>query len=356
VQLSTACRSCEYTLPAKDGKSGFESCWGELARVKPHIFDLYQGTRLKQGGANLFDQMIAEGKVSLFDIPRECITGPYAKRQLVQIEHTRSKTEYIDPELRAVLEKVEYPLHFIDFETCAPAVPPYAGLRPGEQIAFQWSCHTLHAPGEDPQHSEWLNTSHSFPNFRFVESLAKQLGKKGTILVWSGHEKNILCSIREQLDLFGNDNTTLAKWIESVCGNGEDDPGRLLDMCLLTAHYYFHPSMEGSTSIKEVLPAVWGANDELRRASWCRQYERSSNGELLNPYSTLEPIAVDGSEVVVREGTGAIRAYQLLTYGGAGVSREAKEAWGALLKQYCSLDTLAMVIIWRHWCMRLGCS
>ena len=38
-------------------------------------------------------------------------------------------------------------IRVIDFETSAVALPFYAGMRPYEQIAFQFSHHVMHADG-----------------------------------------------------------------------------------------------------------------------------------------------------------------------------------------------------------------
>jgi hypothetical protein len=75
----------------------------------------------------------------------------------------------------------------------------------------------------------------------------------------------------------------------------------------------------------------------------------------LNPYDTLPPLPFgdnpgEGEEAeAVKEGTGAIRAYQELLYGPSSRHPERKEAWRQALLQYCKLDTAAMVMIWKHW-------
>jgi hypothetical protein len=58
-----------------------------------------------------------------------------------------SNQEFISPDLRSELLDVEYPIHFLDFETIAPAVPRYAGTRPYQTIPFQWSNHILFEDG-----------------------------------------------------------------------------------------------------------------------------------------------------------------------------------------------------------------
>jgi hypothetical protein len=42
-------------------------------------------------------------------------------------------------------------------------------------------------------------------------------------------------------------------------------------------------------------------------------------------------------------------AYQEILHGKHRDRPEVKEKWRELLRQYCCLDTMAMVIIWTHW-------
>jgi len=55
------------------------------------------------------------------------------------------------------------------------------------------------------------------------------------------------------------------------------------------------------------------------------------------------------TDEVVREGTGAMRAYQEMLYGLSRNDESRKEQWRRLLLQYCELDTAAMVMVWMHW-------
>ncbi len=50
-----------------------------------------------------------------------------------------------------------------------------------------------------------------------------------------------------------------------------------------------------------------------------------------------------------RRSTGTIRAYEAMMYGLERDDPETRSRWRDLLRQYCRLDTLAMVWIWRHW-------
>lgn len=69
-------------------------------------------------------------------------------------------------------------------------------------------------------------------------------------------------------------------------------------------------------------------------------------------YLTLEPLPLgEGAEhedQVVYEGTGAIRVYQDLIFNSDN-NETTRVNCEKLLRQYCELDTAAMVMIWKHW-------
>ena len=118
--------------------------------------------------------------------------------------------------------------------------------------------------------------------------------------------------------------------------------------------------MGGRYGIKYVLRAIWRESTELRDDPWFSAYvAHDGDGELLDPYQALPEIpfgAADediGVELeVVREGVGAMRSYQEMLYGLRRENAAFKEAQRDLLLQYCKLDTLAMVMIWRYWMAR----
>ncbi|MBK8784644.1 MAG: DUF2779 domain-containing protein [Anaerolineales bacterium] len=343
--ISFACKDCEYRVAEDEAPNGFRECWGELADPKPHLLDLYHG-----GTVKAVNELISSGKAGLFDLSESVLgkkngsMGTIASRQLIQMRHTKDNTEWIDPALGNILASHSYPLHFIDFETSALAVPYHAGMKPFENVAFQWSCHTITAPGAEPKHAEWINTRETFPNFAFAESLMDYLGRGGTVFTWAKHENTILKGALDQME-GQHKNAALKDWLEWMTDS------RMVDMNQMTLDHYFHPVMKGRTSIKKVLDAIWRANPSLR--SHFPEYVKEENGEMLSPYKSLPPLTIAGRDVVVNEGTGAIRAYQSMLYGPQKSDPDIRDQWKNLLLQYCKLDTLAMVMIHWHWSEKL---
>ncbi len=345
--VSANCRDCEYRV-ADGNPNGFRECWAELADVTPHILDLYHVSSLGTKETPLINRLAAQGMASLYDIPldqigrRDGALGEVGKRQRLQIDYTRTNREWVSNELYFILDSLRYPLHFVDFETCGPAIPRYRGMRPYETIAFQWCCQAVASPAADPLHTDWLQSADAFPNEEFVLSLRRQVGDSGSILVWAGHESNVLKKIKDQLIERGGEDKEVVSWLNDLVSGD-----RLVDMNKLTLKHYFHPRMRGSTSLKVVAEAVWGADAAVRER--LPQYLSADGNHTTSPYRALPPLSIDGNLVSVAEGTGAILAYYKMMECLASRATQEAGRWRQLLLQYCQLDTLAMVMVWWHW-------
>lgn len=356
VTRDAGCRDCEFRVESELQPNGFIDCWGPLAAPKPHVLELYKAGQAKLPDKTpLVPAMIAAGTTSLLDIPTDCFEcdpakpGSNGNRQRRQVEYTRSNSIYCANELRAAIADVERrssdgaPLHFIDFETSRLALPYHKGMRPYGLVAFQWSCHTvdkLDAPGV-PRHSEFLNTVDIWPNQSFAQSLREAIGDSGPVLTWSHFEGTTLKQIEPELSRFGHEAPELVEWMHDVV---ED---RIVDLHDWARCWYYNPGMRGRTSIKVVLDALWQSDPRMREqfASWTG---RSADG-VLDPYRTLPAVEIAGVMQDVHEGTGAMRAYQEMMYGAEKKNPVTKEKWAGLLRQYCALDTLSMVLVLEHW-------
>jgi hypothetical protein len=358
TRISLNCRSCEYRANETDARDGFGECWGPLATVKPHLFDLFHVGEVGGRRQPLANDLIEQEKVSLYDVPIERLVktdgkvGENNKRQLIQIENTRSGKEWIGPKLAEILNGFQYPLHFIDFETSTLAIPYFAGMHPYEQVAFQWSCHTLESPNAKAEHFEWINVVDAFPNFEFCESLMKRIGTTGTVFMWATHENTVLGKISGQMQTRGYVNPRLQEWLNGIVKTKTGNPGRLVDMNKMTVKHYFHPLIKNRTSVKRVCDAIWKTNRNLH--ALFPEYLKVEGDEILSPYEALPPLEINGKPVVIAEGTGAIRAYEAMLYGAERGDEKLCGQWKDLLRQYCKLDTASMVMVWKHWLERTG--
>lgn len=358
-QINKKCKECEFNTTDED-RNGFEECWGDMAYNDPHIFDLYYGGGIGHYTKGFYyDELISEGKSSLYDIDIERLRnisgefGVRAERQLLQIKNTKENSEWISPELSSKIKELPYPIHFIDFETYTGALPFHKGMRPYELIAFQWSCHTIKHEGETPEHEEWIHTGSDFPNFEFAKSLMEHIENTSTPLMWSHHENTVLRTILDQMDIFSYEDEKLKVWLTNMT-HDKNREGRWVDMNTMTQQYYFHPDMKGRTSIKKVLPAVWSNHSYLYNVPHFKDFApKKHETGIIDPYDKLTA-GIEYSETddeVVKEGTAAMRAYQRIRFDDT-IKQQQKDEIKSQLLQYCKLDTLAMVIIGYHWGMR----
>lgn len=350
VPISAKCSNCNYTVTnANFPKSGYEQCWGNLSYKEPHILKLsYLGNINKKG--KIVDKLIQDGKALQTDIPEEVLSEMKPRRPWFQ---AYVKEEFFNTEaFSEITATIKYPLHFIDFETTMMVIPPHVGMRPYENVGFQWSCHTIKERGAPITHTEWINTNDANPNLEFLKSLKNCIGDSGTVLTWSKHESTTINKLGEQLNPVIYED--LIDWAKSL----HKDSPRILDMCKITNDYYYHPMMGGKTSIKVTLPAVLVAVDKKKVETMLgahNLYGTDELGRLVNPYKLLPAITFGDRIFNVSDGTGAIKAYKEMIYGDCKNDVAKFEAVKKSLLQYCHLDTLAMVIIWQHWCDRANC-
>ena len=149
--------------------------------------------------------------------------------------------EFIDPGLTDELRSVEYPLHFLDFETVGPAIPRYPHTRPFQTIPFQWSDYLLHAEGT-LEHREYLCAENKDSREEFTRTLLEALGEKGSIFIYTSYEKDLIIILAEALPLYRE---RLLHLLD-----------RFKDLHALIRRYFYHPQFHGSFSLKDVLPAL----------------------------------------------------------------------------------------------------
>jgi len=379
--ISKDCFRCEYdhateALPA----NGFRECWGELARPERHVRQLYKvgmiGGRTRPNVCDWID----DGLVDQDDLREEDLWNASgtltdtARRALIQIQHTRALTEWMDEKMLARhLESWAYPLHFIDFEASASPLPYHRGMRPYQTVVFQWSCHTVPGPGAEPVHKEFLNTEAVMPARDFLLSLREAMGDHGTPLMWSSYENTQLRSLLEWVQRQEPETEAdLLDWLDglvTVRKNGKVmKAGRLVDQHALVPKAWFHPKMGGRTSLKVCLPAALEASASPRIDRWLGADglldpvtgERPEDPYKLLP-DLLPGVAQDGDpeeqpavDVSITDGVEAMRAYQDMVYGRHMHDAAWKARTTEALRRYCRLDTLAQVIVWEHWRTRLG--
>jgi hypothetical protein len=261
-------------------------CWEELP--EHNIFSLYRG------GKKCFE-LFEAGILNIKEIPSDY---KLTMSQQIQKSCDISGEPYIDREsINNFLSRLQYPLHYLDFETFSPAVPYFDGTRPFQRIPFQFSLHRVGNDGA-AEHISFLSEGQDDPRPIFLSQLIKSISPAGSIITYNqAFEESVLDELAISFPEY-------AVWIEDL-------KPRLIDLLEpFRDFYYYHPAQSGSASIKSVLPALTGQG-----------------------YEGLE----------ITGGEDASAAYLEMNYGD--ISSKERNQIKANLEKYCGLDTEAMIRI-----------
>lgn len=242
-------------------------------------------------------EMAKQGTIEMKDVPDEVLN---AQQRRVKA-HTLAGTVYFDQTGAAADLAVYFlPAYFLDFESINPAIPIWAGTRSYQQNCFQFSLHIL---GTDGQllHKEFLDLSGNDPSAAFAQALIVYCGNSGPVYVYNAaFETTRICELAQRHP--NHSDALLAI------------NARIVDLLPIARERYYHPSQEGSWSIKKVLPALV---PELSYAD------------------------LDG----VQDGGKAQEAFMEAIH--PNTSTERKSQLECQLLEYCKLDTYAMVRLWQ---------
>jgi len=281
IKIGRQCTT-PYDCPFK------KECWTFLP--KNNVMQLYFDKKL---GFELLDKNIHAIK----DIPEGIeLKGRGARQRAIQIKTTREDSIHIQKEdIEVFVDSLIYPIHYFDFETYAPAIPIFDNSRPWQRIPFQYSLHIEHKNGAI-EHKEFLATDNKDPRPAIIESMKKDLGKIGSIVVFNQtFEKSVLKELAIDFPKFEKEvNENLLPRVVDLASPFEQ-------------FHYYNPDQQGRYSIKVILPI-------FSKLSYKEM--GVSNGE--EAFCTYEKIIANSPD---------------------------KEELIHSLKKYCELDTLAEVEI-----------
>ncbi len=281
IQIGKQCDS-PYTCALHD------HCWSFLP--PQNVLDLYFDT--KGRGWDL----LKRGVLKIAEIPTDY---PFSPKQAIQRKVALSGTPHVERiKIQTFLKNLEYPLHFLDFETFQTAIPMFDGTKPYEQIPFQFSLHIVHKAEDEPEHRKFLADGRDDCRPEFMRRLKSSIQPSGSIVVFNApFEKSRMKECAELLPEYKS-------WVSAV-------NGRIVDLLNpFKAFNFYHPDQCGSASMKLVLPALTGKD-----------------------YSKLE----------IQEGGAASREFIRVTFGD--VSESERKRVRKALDEYCGQDTIGMLWI-----------
>lgn len=216
------------TCPCKD------HCWPDLPSYSIYDIKRFNGNKLRT--------IRDTGILKITDVPDDF---PLTQIQQNQVMAAKSGTAMIDAQTIGVtLGTLQYPLYFLDYETYSQAIPLFEGTKPYQNICFQYSLHVMKSPTADVEHYEYLHTAQSNPIPQLLDSMLKNIGGTGTIIVWNKSFE--MSRNKEMADQYPEYSGQLSAINERVFDLME----------IFSKQHYVHPDFKGSYSIKKVLPVL----------------------------------------------------------------------------------------------------
>ncbi|HTZ53341.1 MAG TPA: DUF2779 domain-containing protein [Spirochaetia bacterium] len=261
-------------------------CWKGVLDAPRSIFSLARlGSRawkLYRDGVRSTDRIPADFRLT--------------RAQQVQVEAERTGRVHVNVRsVKRFLAALRYPVHYLDFETFASAVPPLDGTRPYQQVPFQFSLDISRAEGSVLQHHSWVWDGRGDPAALMLERLRRSIGPEGAVVAYGAAFE------RQRLKECAESRPDDAPWVAGVLR-------RLVDLLSPFRQFaVYHPAQEGSASMKRVLPALAGTGYD---------------------------------HLAIREGGQASMEFRRVTFGE--VSPDERRRVIAQLEEYCGLDTAGM--------------
>ena len=257
--------------------------------------------------------LINNKQYSMLDVPMSYLKR---KKNIIQREVVETNKIYYNlNKIKSGVKLIKYPIYHLDFETFPCPLPRFKGERCYDQSVFQFSLHIEDEQGCDKENSHYgfLAKTNNDEREQLVKHLCSLINREGTVLVYnSNFEKNRLSELanifpeyKEKLEFINSMIFDLLDIIKSnkklymSLGYSEEESSMF---------NYYHKDMNGSFSIKKILPLFSDLS--------YKQLNVSNGVEALVTYSKFDKMNKD----------------------------EYTEAYNALV-EYCKQDTWAMVEI-----------
>ncbi len=269
-----------------DWKEVFEAVSGPTEK-----YSIYNLASIKAEQVGLLEDA---GVQSISSIPDDF---SMTDRQERQVKAVKTNQRAIDVEaIKSFIGAVQYPIHFLDYETFSDVVPVFDGTRPYQQVPFQYSLHIRRAPGAELEHREYLHEENTNPVPSLLAQLVKDIGDTGSVIVW--HDP---FETRRNTEM-GEMEPAHAEFLAVV-------NARVIDLIDPFKYGWFvDKDFFGSSSIKKVLPVLapdlsYGAlgiqDGETAKQQWMdvvlrgkHPFRRRKVLEDLRTYCTLDTMAM----------------------------------------------------------------
>lgn len=271
-----------------------KECWKHIPEYS--LFNVFNTDR-----AIKIAQQIKSYQVE--DLPNHFI--PAGAKGIDVFMYQENTTHADTRKIGEFLDKLQYPLYYLDYETISSAIPLFDGTKPYQQIPFQFSLHVQKEPNGEVEHFEFIHKEKKDPRPSLIDSLISLCGQDGSVVCYNAAFE-MTCN--KQMAAI------LPQYAEQLLAIN----ARTIDLLVpFKGRALYHPKQMGSASIKYVLPAFTDLS-----------------------YDSLN----------IANGQEAVDAYTQFVKGSLS-EQQTNQLWQDL-SVYCELDTYAMVelvrVLFKH--------
>ena len=220
--LNHACRNCRF--------------YKTLCLGSRHTHTVLELPGLSRTGLETLSSVHAIG---IADVPPDFELNETQQRVKTAVETGRP---FVSPTLGNALAAIEWPCHYLDFETVASTMPLYHGHGCHRQVLTQFSVHHRDSLEAATRHSEFLADAEQSQERLLAEHLIEVLGTQGAIVVYS-HFEDV------RIKALINDLPELAAPLHAI-------RKRIVDFEKIIKNHVYHPTFAGSFSLKTVGPVL----------------------------------------------------------------------------------------------------
>ncbi len=220
-----------YLCPLK------KMCWAGIP--ERNVFTL-------KAAGSLGEELMKAGIISIKDIPEGI---ELTAQQRIQVDCEKTGGPHVDPEgIREFLSRLVYPVYILDFETVSPAIPAYDLSKPYQQVPFQYSLHIIEKLDGPKRHLGYLHSGKADPRPKILKRLQRELGTAGSIAAYNSKFEIMVLNDATQFY------PEYRSWFDGIVP-------RFVDLYQpFKVFHYYHPSQNGSASLKAVMPALIGTS------------------------------------------------------------------------------------------------
>jgi hypothetical protein len=291
----------------------FDTCWAHVPS-KNSVLSYTRGHKGFGTPRKTPMDYINAGTPHMLDVPYNDLQN---KRHQIQYNVLKDQSVYLNHDkMKLLVNQMIFPLYHLDFESFPCPLPRYHGEKPYTQSVFQFSLHVQPSMDDcdiEGNHIEYLANNDGDERFDLVKHLCESIGPMGSVVVWNASfEKR---RIQELANLFPDYSSKLMDIHSRIFDlmnvvdtktSFYEDQGYSKEEATLPN--FVHEDMQGSYSIKKVLPVFTD---------------------------------LSYSDLVISNGSVAMITYAKLPL----MTKDEKEKTRSELIAYCRQDTWAMVEI-----------